>query len=156
MKSSGSKRTFPSGSQRDFAGDKPRFELIPYDLLERVAIWYGLGADKYGDNNWRMGQPKSAVIGSLLRHTFKYMRGMTDEDHLAAVIWNAFCLMNVDTYHKNNPLLNDMDDWFEDGVPTGKGSYLTKEKQEKKLDIFDINEIEKTVLGTDYNPRREV
>lgn len=123
MNSSGEKRTFATGAVRDSAKGKPRMELLPYDLLERVAEWYALGAEKYKDNNWRKGQPQSAVIGSLMRHLSKYMRGMTDEDHLAAIVWNALSLMNADTYHKDNPAVCDIEGWFENGKPTGKGSY---------------------------------
>jgi hypothetical protein len=128
MNDSGSKRTFPTGSTRDNADSKPRMELLPYDLLERVAIWYGLGAKKYGDNNWRKGQPQSAVIGSLMRHISKYMRGMKDEDHLSAIVWNALSLMNAETYYKDNEQVCDIADWFIDGKPTGKGSYLDRER----------------------------
>lgn len=123
MKSSGKTRAFVSGSIRDSAEGKPRMELLPFDLLERVAVWYALGAEKYGDNNWRKGQQQSAVLGSLLRHISKYMRGMTDEDHLAAIVWNALCLMNVETYHKDNPAIADLTDWFVDNKPTGKGAF---------------------------------
>ena len=107
MKSSGKVRQFESGAVRDDNTGKPRMELLPFDLLERVSKWYGLGAEKYGDNNWRLGQPKREVMGSLIRHLTKYMKGDTDEDHLSAVIWNAFSLMNVDEYYKENEYLNN-------------------------------------------------
>lgn len=123
IKSSGKTSEFTSGSRRDSLDGKPRMELLPYDLLSRVAVWYGLGATKYGDNNWRMGQKQSHVLGSLMRHLDKYIRGESDEDHLSAVIWNALCLMNVDTYHSDNPSLSDLKTWFKNGVPTGKGAY---------------------------------
>lgn len=124
MKDSGRTREFSTGSKRDNADGKPRMELLPYDLLERVAEWYTLGAVKYGDNNWRKGQPTSAVIGSMQRHLSKYIKGMTDEDHLAAIVWNGLALMNVDEYYKDNPKINDIGDWFEDEKPTGRGSYF--------------------------------
>lgn len=108
LKSSGKKREFSTGSVRDDATGKPRMELLPYDMLVRVSEWYALGAEKYGDNNWRLGQPKKAVFGSLMRHLTKYSMGMTDEDHLAAVIWNAFSLMNVDMYYADNEDLNNL------------------------------------------------
>lgn len=126
MNSSGKTREFSSGSRRDFAGDKPRMELLPLDLLERVAVWYGLGAEKYGDNNWRKGQPQSAVVGSLLRHISKYVRGDRSEDHLSAVVWNALCLMNDEEYHSDNAQICDMTDWFNYGKPTGNGSFNDK------------------------------
>ena len=127
MKDSGSKRTFPTGSVRDNADNKPRMELLPLELLERLAFWYGEGAKKYGDNNWRKGQPQSAVIGSLLRHISKFVKGMKDEDHLAAAAWNIFSLMNAEEYYSDNEQVCDIKDWFEDGKPTGKGSYLTRD-----------------------------
>ena len=126
LQSSGSKREFPTGATRDSAENKPRMELLPYDLLERVAIHYGLGAEKYGSNNWRKGQPASVVIGSLHRHLSKIIKGDTTEDHYAAVVWNALALMNVDEYYKENPLINDVGDWFIDNVPTGNGDYKEK------------------------------
>lgn len=122
MKSSGKIREFPTGATRDSADNKPRMELLPYDCLERVAFWYGEGAKKYGDNNWRKGQPNSQILGSLLRHISKYMKGMEDEDHLSAIVWNGLALINNDLYYKNNPKVND-NQWFTNNVPNGKGSY---------------------------------
>ncbi len=130
MNSSGEVREFPGGSKRDNAEGKPRMELLPYDLLERLAVWYGLGAEKYGDNNWRKGQPASAVIGSMQRHLSKLIKGDKSEDHYAALVWNALSLMNIDEYYQTYLIINDISDWFKDGKPTGKGSYLDKAKYE--------------------------
>ena len=126
MKSSGEIREFASGAVRDSAEGKPRMELVPYDLLARLSKWYAEGAKKYKDNNWRKGQPESAVSGSLQRHFEKWMRGETDEDHLSAMAWNVFSLMNADMYYKDNPAICDItgpNAWFKDGKPTGTGSY---------------------------------
>lgn len=130
MNSSGEKREFPSGACRDSATDKARMELLPLDLLERVARWYGLGADKYGDNNWRKGQPQSAVLGSLLRHLTKWMMGDKTEDHLSAIVWNSLCLMNTDEYYLDNEMIADCDDWFVNSKPTGNGSYMQRKVEE--------------------------
>lgn len=109
--SSGKQREFSSGSVRDFAADKSPMQLLPLDLLmERVAPWYGLGAAKYGANNWRLGQPQSEVLGSLLRHLTKYIMGKKDEDHLAAVVWNALCLLDADQNHKDDKSICDIGD----------------------------------------------
>ena len=127
MKESGKKRDFPFGAVRDSAEGKPRMELIPYDLLLlRLAPWYAEGAEKYGDNNWRKGQPNSVLLGSLMRHLTKWLMGMKDEDHLAAVVWNALGLLNNDQYMKDNPVISDTSDWFENEKPTGEGTYLQK------------------------------
>ena len=102
IKDSGSKTEFSSGALRDNAKDKPPMELLPYDLLERVAKWYGLGAEKYGANNWRKGQSIKHCVGSIMRHLTKYLKGHDDEDHLSAIIFNVFSIMNVETYHKGS------------------------------------------------------
>lgn len=120
MKSSGKVRDFNTGSRRDFGEGKAPMELLPWDLLQRVSIWYKLGADKYGLNNWRLGQPSTQVIGSLMRHTAKYLMGFRDEDHLSAIVWNALCLMNNETYHKENEEVCDLDKLFVDGIPNYK------------------------------------
>lgn len=122
------KRVFPNGSVRDELGDKPMMELIPYDLLmTRVGKLYTKGKNHYGANNWRKGQPMSTTIGSLLRHLTKYIMGWTDEDHLSAVVFNALSLLNADEYFKEDPSVNDIGGWFENGKPTGKGTYDEKQ-----------------------------
>ena len=105
LKTSGQIREFSSGSIRDSAEGKAAMELLPFDLLLRVAVWYKLGADKYGEDNWRLGQPQRKVIGSLLRHLTKYMMGQDDEDHLSAIVWNALCLMHVDEKFRDDTSL---------------------------------------------------
>lgn len=91
-------RTFETGAVRDTAEGKPRMGLLPLDLLKRVAKHYQIGAEKYEPDNWRKGQPKDTTMDSLLRHLESYRKGETDEDHLSAVIWNAFSMMHVDEY----------------------------------------------------------
>jgi len=109
MNSSGKVREFSTGSKRDSDEGKPLMELLPMDLLMRVAMWYTLGAKKYGLHNWRKGQPVSACVGALLRHLTKYLMGWRDEDHLAAIVFNALSIMNVDQYLQDNPDVNDLD-----------------------------------------------
>lgn len=91
-------RKFSTGAVRDTSEGKPRMGLIPKDLLRRVSKLYTKGAEMYGADNWRKGQPKDTTMDSLERHLEAYRRGETDEDHLSAVIWNAFSMMNVDEY----------------------------------------------------------
>ncbi len=108
MKSSGKTREFVTGSKRDSAEGKARMDLVPYELLIPVANWLEKGAEKYGDNNWRKGQPKKEVFASLMRHVVKYWMGHKDEDHLSAIIVNAFFLMHVDLSMSDNPDLNNL------------------------------------------------
>ena len=124
-------RKFSNGSVRDELGDKPRLELLPFDLFyKRLGKVLTDGAKHYGSNNYRKGQPISSSIGSLLRHLSLYMSGDTTEDHASKIVFNSLNILNADEYFKNDPLINDIQDWFKDGKPTGEGNY--EEKQTKK------------------------
>lgn len=107
-KDSGKREEFKTGSKRDTQDGKPRFDLIPPTSLHRLADLYARGAEKYGDNNWQKGQPMSRVYASLFRHLIAWREGKRDEDHMAAVAWNAFALM---FYEDKMP---EMDDLFEE------------------------------------------
>jgi len=104
----GAPREFSTGAVRDTEEGKPPMEFIPWDLMDRVAEHYGAGAKKYGEDNWRLGQPKKAVYASLMRHARKYFMGDDSEDHLSAIIWNAFSLMHTDVYYKGDKYLDNL------------------------------------------------
>lgn len=106
-KDSGSRQEFESGMVRDTQEGKPRYDLIPTGPLRRLADLYARGAEKYDDDNWKKGQPYSRAYASLFRHLMQWRNGDTDEDHLAAVAWNAFTLMY---YEDNKPELDDLSD----------------------------------------------
>lgn len=89
-------REFSTGAVRDTDVGKPDMDLLPWHLMFRLAHHYTKGAEKYGKGNWMLGQPKSTTFASLVRHLISYRLGVTDEDHLSAVIWNAFSMMHVD------------------------------------------------------------
>jgi hypothetical protein len=93
VKDSGERREFETGARRDIAVGKGRFDLLPYYPLYRLARHFENGAVKYGDDNWRKGIPLRCYVDSALRHLLKFNAGMRDEDHLAAAMWNAACLM---------------------------------------------------------------
>ena len=109
MESSGKIREFSTGACRDYAEDKPQMELLPLELLMRVSKWYGLGGKKYGNHNWRKGQPQSVCLGSMLRHITKYVMGDDSEDHLSAIVFNALSMMNVDEYMRDNKDVYDLE-----------------------------------------------
>lgn len=87
---SGQRREFPSGSVRDRAVGKGRFDLIPPEPVFALACLYERGAVKYGDRNWEKGQPLSSYTDSAGRHMEKMKAGWHDEDHVTAAIWNLF------------------------------------------------------------------
>lgn len=95
-KDSGKREEFESGAVRDTQDDKPRYDLIPPKGLKRVAELYSRGAVKYNDHNWRKGMPCSRFMASLMRHVEAYRRGERDEDHLAAVCFNALAMLEFE------------------------------------------------------------
>lgn len=109
IKTSSARTEFSTGSVRDSQDGKPRYSLIPPKPLERVAMHFTDGADKYGDFNWHLGQPSSRVIDSLMRHVEKYRAGLKDEDHLAAIVVNAMFLMEFEGTE-----LDDKYNWSKD------------------------------------------
>lgn len=95
-KDSGDRREFPTGSVRDRDSSKSRPDLISPWALERIGHLYRRGAEKYGDRNWEKGQPVSDITASLFRHLIAYMEGDREEDHLAAIAWNAIAIMHFE------------------------------------------------------------
>ena len=88
------KRVFNTGSQRDLAAGKGTPALISPYALRRLAGLYERGKEHYGSRNWEKGQPFEELTNSLFRHLISFMMGITDEDHLAAIMWNAAALIH--------------------------------------------------------------
>ena len=96
LKDGGDRREFASGAVRDVASDKERPDLISPFALRRVGRWLAMGAKKYGDRNWEKGMPFSVCFASLMRHALKYAMGWRDEDHLAAIVFNALAIIHFE------------------------------------------------------------
>jgi hypothetical protein len=77
--------------------------------LERLAQHYANGAKKYAEHNWAKGIPYSHCMDSLMRHVIAYMKCDKTEDHLAAIAWNAFTIMDFE--ERNMHFLNDLFDF---------------------------------------------
>ena len=92
-KDSGTRRTFDTGSVRDAATGKGRYDLLCPIAIRREAQLYERGAVKYDVRNWEKGQPTSVFMDCAMRHLFKHLAGMRDEDHLAAARWNIGGIM---------------------------------------------------------------
>lgn len=73
---------------------KGRYDLVSPFAMRRLAQHYERGSLKYSDRNWEKGMPFSRYIDSAKRHLDKFVMGMTDEDHLAAAVWNLFAIMH--------------------------------------------------------------
>ncbi len=109
-KDSGKRDEFETGARRDTQDDKPRYDLIPPEALKRLAELYARGAAKYGEGNFEKGMPFRRVYASLLRHLFSWAMAEHDEDHLAAVAWNAFALMFYEEKILDGSLPYELDD----------------------------------------------
>lgn len=109
-KDSGQRREFSTGSLRDVAVGKGRYDLLPSLCIRRLAGLYERGAEKYGDSNWKKGQPLSSTVNSMLRHAFQYLEGDRSEDHLAAIAWNSFTLMWTESMLEQNKLPIELGD----------------------------------------------
>lgn len=86
-----------SGARREKMAVTP-YDLVPFqeitDAFSRVAEH---GAQKYEPWNWSKGLARVQILGSLLRHTFAYLRGEErDKDsgllHTDHILWNAVAL----------------------------------------------------------------
>lgn len=109
VRDSGERQEFSTGMVRDTQTGKGRFDLIPYEPLKRLAIHYEKGAKKYGDNNWKKGGPLSRALSSLRRHAMRVGEDFV-EDHLAAVVFNAFALMFTEHEVRAGRLPEELDD----------------------------------------------
>lgn len=94
-----------SGALRKDDGKLPLSLLDPI-ALEGCAAVLAFGAKKYAPNNWQKGMAWSRVINSLLRHTFKLIKGEDiDEEsglpHVDHILCNAMFLSNFFRQHKD-------------------------------------------------------
>lgn len=106
----GQRDEFNTGSRRDTRKGKGRFDLIWSVFIRRLAALMERGAEKYGDWNWSKGQPVMRSIDSLLRHTYAVIERQDDEDHLAAIAFNAMSIMYVLVSIRLGRLPEELDD----------------------------------------------
>ncbi len=115
VEDSGKRQEFNTGSVRDTQEGKGRYDLVDDYALERIALHYEHGCVKYGDSNWRRGQPLSRYLSSAKRHLSRWSRGKRGEielreDHLAAAAWNIFSIIWTEEQVKLGKLSQELDD----------------------------------------------
>lgn len=89
-------QSFESGAVREIVADKGRYDLLSPIATRRIADIMERGAKKYSDRNWEKGMPLCRYIDSALRHTFQYLEGRTDEDHLGQAAWNLLAAIHTE------------------------------------------------------------
>lgn len=92
-------KQFKSGAIR--SGEAPRYDLIPWAGLRRLAKRYAMGAAKYGEFNWIKGLQDREFVNQfkahLIEHVWAFLKdGCVLDDNLAAIAWGAFALMEVE------------------------------------------------------------
>lgn len=109
---SGKRQEFPTGMVRDVQEGKLLWSLLCPEVLRRDVELLMRGAKKYTANNWKRGQPFSRAFESMMRHMMEWWMGDRSEDHLAAIRFNAACLIFQEEMIKTGRLpetLNDME-----------------------------------------------
>ena len=93
LKQNGKPQTYASGAKGDDDTGKTRWDLIPIEAEERIAIVFTKGAEKYGDENWRKGIDPNKLYEKALRHLKTWKKGDNKEDHLAQCCVRLMMLM---------------------------------------------------------------
>jgi Domain of unknown function (DUF5664) len=92
IKDSGERKQFDSGMVRDTTEGKIDFSLaLDGPMFKRYAIHLTKGAQKYAKRNWMKARGQEELDRfreSALRHFIAWFEGQTDEDHMAAVVFN--------------------------------------------------------------------
>lgn len=107
---SGARREFATGSVRDVRTGKGRYDLLMWRAIHQLAIQLELGAEKYGPDNWRRGQPLSVYFDSMSRHAANFRTGKRDERHERGMIWNAMALVETMEMIREGLLPPELDD----------------------------------------------
>lgn len=94
-----------NGTASRYNQNKLRFDLVPTHAQEQFVTVLTLGAQKYGDENWRKGFPWRSVGASLERHLHAWKKG-EDVDaesglsHMAHIMCNAAFLLEYEQIYK--------------------------------------------------------
>lgn len=90
----------PVGTKND--GEKPRWDLLPFDAVETVVRVLSFGAKRYGPWNWvnvKNNPGQDRYLAAMLRHLSAYAQGQwLDSEsglpHLAHVACSALFLIS--------------------------------------------------------------
>ncbi len=108
-----------SGKKNDgFDGkgvQKLRYDLVPVKALKAIARVFTFGSSKYGDNNWRITEPKTRYIAAAFRHieSFRDGEALDPESgihHLAHAACSLIFILAIDLENMFNPDPHGLDD----------------------------------------------
>ena len=77
---------------REDKSEKIRYDLIPLNMLTRLALHYTKWAVVHWDRNRESGNMEYAELckQSAFRHFIQREQWLNDEDHWMACVWNIF------------------------------------------------------------------
>lgn len=136
IKDSGKREDFSTGSRRDTNDGKVRPDLLPSICEFFEGAHFAMGAVKYGDNNWQLGQPIMRYYESLKRHTLYWGMGDISENHMNGVRWNSQAILFTLIMIDHGQLPKELDNrpfWMRPNNPIGKELMETFEKDVKIL-----------------------
>lgn len=110
INSSGSKDQFFTGAQRDSSQGKGAPYMIPIIALRQLAQHYESGGKLYGALNFHKGMPLSRLYDSATRHLWSWAEGKTNENHLAAALWNISVAIWTEDQIKSGKLPKELSD----------------------------------------------
>ncbi len=128
MTDSGERIVFKTGAIKDAEVGKGRYDLLSPIAFHRLALWAEAGMLKYDHRSWEGGIPLSEYVDSAFRHLMKIMCGMEEEDHMAAVMWNAMALIHTSELIKRGLLPEELDD-----LP----NYFKAEDEDEGVEFFE-------------------
>ena len=75
--------------------EKARWDLLPFDALDEVAIVLRYGAKKYAARNWEKGMAWGRLLAAALRHLAQWSLGhdIDDESGLPHLSHAACCVL---------------------------------------------------------------
>jgi hypothetical protein len=114
VKETETRAKFETGAVRSSAEGRGMYDLVPSIVVDRLAKHLEKGAKKYGLNNYQKGMNIRRCMSSLLRHAFQVLDGDETEDHLAAILFNAGCVMFFRDKIKNGERTDSLEDLFDD------------------------------------------
>lgn len=80
----------PSKKGVKFDNGKTRYDLLPPEGVDAVAVILTYGAQKYAARNWEQGMDWSRPFSAALRHLFAWWGGeKTDPDTGKSHLWHA-------------------------------------------------------------------
>jgi Domain of unknown function (DUF5664) len=89
--------------------EKNRLDLLSPHAIQQVGLVLTFGSKKYAPRNWEKGIVYTRILGAILRHTFAYMSGETNDpetglSHMAHVMCEAMFLLH---FEKHRPEMDD-------------------------------------------------